>query len=136
MAVKKFSRAGLLLLITILLFWVWYWRAADYTSNAIAGTYRYAGNGETSTLVLKRDQTFQQELNRGGTSEHAQGTWHRFGESGVDFSKEFVPVAAVKAESDGYTRGEVRKVFLELVPVIVLGPDRDNGPTFHRSFFE
>ena len=135
MAVKRFSRAGLLLLIAILLFWTWYWRAADYSDNAIAGTYTYAGNGETSTLVLKRDQTFQQELNRGGTSEHAQGTWHRTGESGVDFSKEFVPVARVKAESDGYTHGEVRKIFLELVPVIVLGPDRDNGPRFHRSLF-
>ena len=135
MAVKRFSRAGLLLLLAILLFWTWYWRAADYTNNAIAGTYTYAGSGETSTLVLKRDQTFQQELNRGGASEHAQGTWRRYGESGIAFSKEFVPVATVKAESDGQTQGEVRKVFLELVPVIILGQDRNNGPRFHRSFF-
>ena len=135
MAVKRFSRAGLLLLIAILLFWLWYWRAADYTSNALAGTYTYAGNGETSTLVLKRDQTFQQQLNRDGASEHAQGSWRRYGESGVAFSKEFLPVSTVKAEPDGYTRGEVRRVFLELVPVIVLGPDRVNGPRFHGSFF-
>jgi hypothetical protein len=135
MAVKRFSRAGLLLLIAILLFWTWYWKAVDYSDNAIAGTYTYAGNGETSTLVLKKDQTFQQELNRGGTSEHAQGNWRRYGEGGIAFSKGFVPVATVKAESDGRMRGEVRKVFLELVPVIVLGPDRDNGPRFHRSFF-
>jgi hypothetical protein len=135
MAVKRFSRAGLLLLLAILLFWTWYWKAADYTYGAIAGTYSYSGNGESSTLVLKVDQTFQQELNRGGTSEHAQGTWHRYGEGGVDFSKEFLPVSTVKAESDGYTHGEVRKVFLEVVPVIILGPDRDNGPKFHRRFF-
>jgi len=135
MAVKKFSRAGLLLLIAILLFWTWYWKAADYTYTGIAGTYKYAANGETSTLVLRSDRTFQQERNRSGTSEHASGTWQRVGEGGIDLSKEFLAVSTVQAESDGFTHGEIRKVFLELIPVIVLGPDRDNGPRFHRSFF-
>ena len=91
--------------------------------------------GETSTLILGKDETFKQERNRSGKIEHAQGHWHRSGEGGIGFSKEFLPVGAVHAASDGVTYGEVQKSFFELVPSIVLGADRYDGPRFHREFF-
>ncbi len=137
MAVRKYSRAGLfLLLLALLLFWIWYWRAADYSYEAIVGTYAYSAHGETSQLVLNEDRTFLQERTLSGNTERAQGTWRRSGEGGVSFSKEFLPIGQVHPDSDGETYGEIKKVVLELIPSIVVGPDRENGPRFRKKLFE
>src|ERR1700733_14315567 len=83
--------AGLLLL--ILVFWVWYCVAADYSYGAVSGTYTLSLNGEMSTLILNKDRSFQQELSRDGKVERTQGSWRRLGEGGVVFSKEFLKVS-------------------------------------------
>jgi hypothetical protein len=63
---------GLLLL--ILVSWVWYSVAANYDYGAVAGTYSLRRTGEASTLVLKEDRSFQQELIRRGKIERAKGS--------------------------------------------------------------
>ncbi len=135
MKVPKFIRIAGWVFLLFAAFWIWYMVAADYSYSAVSGTYTFRLNGETSTLVLNKDQSFQQELKHHGKIEHVQGTWRRIGEGGVVFSKEFLSVSDVQAESDGSTYGEVQKDFFELIPSIVLGPDRDHGPRFHRKLF-
>jgi hypothetical protein len=51
---------------------------------------------ETSTLVLRPDHRFQQEISRAGKVERVQGSWRRIGEGGIVFSKEFLRVAGVE----------------------------------------
>jgi hypothetical protein len=52
------------LLISILV--IWYSVASDYSYDAVSGTYAFASNGEKSTLVLRKDLIFQQQLSRAG----------------------------------------------------------------------
>ena len=114
-------------------FSVWYMVAADYGYGAVSGTYKFRQDGETSTLVLKKDRTFVQERTRQGKTERAQGTWRRIGEGGVVFSPEFLKVTGQETRSDGQADGEVQKSFFQLIPSIVLGADRIRGPRFHRT---
>jgi hypothetical protein len=116
-------------------FCVWYMVAADFGYEAVSGKYRFQQGGESSTLLLDKDRTFLQDRNREGKIERAQGVWHRSGEGGIEFSKEFLSIGLIPPDSDGFTYGEVQKSFLELIPSIVLGPDRDHGPRFHRQMF-
>ena len=51
----------------------------DYGDSVISGTYHLAQNSETSTLVLKPDHSFQQELTKLGKVERATGTWRHIG---------------------------------------------------------
>jgi hypothetical protein len=46
---------------------LWYMVAADYGDGVASGTYHFANDDETSTLVLKPDHSFRQEL-----SEHSE----------------------------------------------------------------
>lgn len=123
--------AGLLLL--ILVSWVWYCVAADYSYGAVSGTYTLSLNGETSTLILSKDRGFQQELSRNGKVERTQGSWRRLGEGGVVFSKEFLKVSGQEVRPDGQADGEIRKR-LGLFPSIALNPD-PGGPVFRKKLF-
>jgi hypothetical protein len=64
-----FARLALGILLSIILFWVWYSVAADYGYSAVAGTYTLQQSGETSTLVLRPDRSFLQEVTRAGRVE-------------------------------------------------------------------
>ncbi len=88
---------------------------ADYGDSVTSGTYHLSQNGEASTLVLKPDHTFQQELSRLGKVERANGTWHRFGEGAISFSKEFLTVSGQELGQDGTSYGEIHKRFGFLV---------------------
>ena len=122
---------GLLLMIGV--FWVWYCVAADYSYGAVSGTYTLRLNGETSTLILDKDRTFQQELSRDGKVERAQGNWRRLGEGGVVFSKELLKVSGQEVRPDGQADGEVRKR-LGLFLSIAFNPD-PGGPVFRKKLF-
>jgi hypothetical protein len=115
-------------------FSVWYWFAADYSYGAVSGAYVYRSDDVTSTLVLKADRSFLQEVRLQGKVQRTQGSWTRVGEGGIDFSHEFLAVGGIYPESDGFTHGEVQKSFLDLIPSVVLGADREHGPRFHRQF--
>jgi hypothetical protein len=121
------------LLISVFCFW--YMVAADYGYGAVSGVYRFEKGGEASTLTLNKDRTFLQDRSSQGKTEKAQGVWHRSGEGRIEFSKEFLSIGQVSSDSDGFTYGEVQKNFLSLIPSIVVGPDREHGPRFHRRFF-
>ena len=135
MKVPKPVRIGGWIFLSFAVFSIWFMVAADYGYGAVSGTYTFRQGGESSTLTLRKDRTFRQKRDREGKIECAQGNWRRIGEGGVNFSKKFLPIGQIRAESDGSIYGEVQKSFLELIPSIVLGPDRYGGPRFHRELF-
>jgi hypothetical protein len=98
-------------------FVIWYSVAADYSDNVTSGTYHLAQNGETSTLVLMPDHSFQQELSREGNTKYAKGTWRRVGEGGIDFSNEFLVVSGQEPGPDGTDFGDIQKDFGFLVSI-------------------
>ena len=73
------ARAALGILLSIIIFWVWYSVAANYDYSALAGTYVFEGNGENCTLYLHPDRTFSQELIHSGEVLKSQGHWDRYG---------------------------------------------------------
>jgi hypothetical protein len=90
---------------------VWYSMASNYGEGVVSGAYNLAQNGEVSTLILKRDHSFQQELIRSGNVQRAAGTWRRIGESGIAFSKEFLLISGQEPGADGTTYGDIHKAF-------------------------
>jgi hypothetical protein len=90
-------------------FVLWYTIASDYGDGVTSGTYYLAQNGESSTLTLKVDHGFQQELRRAGKTEYATGTWRRVGEGGIEFSHEFLVVSGQELGADGTPHGEIHK---------------------------
>jgi hypothetical protein len=117
----------------VVLFFVWYSVAADYGYGAVTGSYSFGSNGEESTLVLRKDQSFQQEVKHDGRVERSQGTWRRIGEGGVVFSKEFLKLPGQVTRTNGEADGEVRKRF-GLFLSIGFNPD-PGGPVFHKRMF-
>jgi hypothetical protein len=121
-------------LILIVMLWVWYMVAADYGYGAVSGTYTLRREGESSTLVLWRDRSFQQQLSHAGEDIRSQGTWRRSGEGGIEFSKEFLKVSGQQSCFGGKPCGVVVKR-LGLFLSIRLGQDGD-GPIFRKKLFQ
>ncbi|MDQ2923956.1 MAG: hypothetical protein M3R43_00080 [Acidobacteriota bacterium] len=128
------------------LFVAWYSIAANYDYRALADTYLFRGNDETSTLFLKSDGTFQQQFSHDGRVEHATGTWHRSGMAGASFSIGFLRVPGVRtylenfpdhldgnADDDNAYYGRFEKV-LGVYPLLRMNANPP-GPTFHKTFF-
>jgi hypothetical protein len=99
------------LFVLVVCFVLWYSVASDYGDGVASGTYHLAENGETSTLVLKSDHSFQQELSEHGEVKRATGTWRRIGEGGIEFSKEFLLVSEQEPSADGTAYADMRKDF-------------------------
>ncbi len=128
---SKMKLVGGVLLMAVVVGVAWYSVAANYSYGAVSGTYSLRHDGEESTLVLKRDRSFQQELKHDGRVERSQGTWRRIGEGGVVLSKEFLKLPGQVTRADGQADGEVRKN-LGLFISIALAPD-PGGPVFHKK---
>lgn len=133
MRVPRFVKIVGWIFLTIAAFWIWYSIAADYSYGAVSGTYTLRRNAETATLVLTRDQRFQEDLLYRGKLLHAQGSWHRSGEGGIDFSSEFIKIPGEEFDASGVAYGYIYKR-LGLFLSIVLAPD-PGGPTFHKKLF-
>ena len=88
-------------LVLVVCFVVWFSVASDYGDSVASGTYHFARDRQTSTLILKPDHSFQQELSEHGEVKRANGAWHRVGEGGIEFSKEFLPVSGQEPGADG-----------------------------------
>ncbi|MFZ1086233.1 MAG: hypothetical protein WAN35_14810 [Terracidiphilus sp.] len=114
-------------------FWAWYMVAADYSYSAVSGTYVCRMNREKTILVLKEDHSFQEDISRQGKLLHAEGIWHRSGEGGIDFSKEFIKVSGEEVHANGTAWGYIYKSF-GLLFSITLAPD-PGGPRFHKKLF-
>jgi hypothetical protein len=127
------ARAAFGILLSILLFWVWYSVAANYDYGALAGTYVFDGSGEKCTLYLRPDRTFAQELSRSGEIQKSQGHWDRYGQAHVSFSNEFLKLSGEEMNADGQAHGQFDKT-LGIFPILVLAP-LPNGPQFHKKLF-
>ncbi len=128
-----FVRLALGILLSIVLFWIWYSVAANYDYGALAGTYVFHGDGETCALYLRPDRTFVQELNRSGDIQKSQGHWDRYGLSHMSFSNEFLKLSGEELNADGQAHGQFDKT-LGIFPTLTLAP-LPNGPQFHRKLF-
>jgi hypothetical protein len=99
-----------------LCFGFWYSVATDYSDGVVSGEYHLSENSETSKLILKRDHTFQQELNRSGSVQRAEGTWrHVSSYGGLAFSKEFLVVRGQELGANGLAYGDLNKL-LGIIP--------------------
>jgi hypothetical protein len=74
---KKSVRASIGFLLSFACFVLWGAAAMNYGDSVAVGKYRFNGNREISTLVLKPDHSFQHDLQIGGTKGHGEGTWRR-----------------------------------------------------------
>jgi hypothetical protein len=115
----------------VAVFCLWYSIASNYDYGALAGTYRFYGEGEKCILYLHADHTFQQEVTRSVETRKSQGTWHRYGESHVSFSGEFQVLPGENLNQSGEAHGQFEKV-MGLFPTLVLAPLPD-GPRFRRQ---
>lgn len=107
------------LLVLVVCFVLWYSVASDYGDGVASGTYHLAENGETSTLVLKPDHSFQQELSEHGEVKRATGTWRRIGEGSIEFSKEFLLVSGQEPGADGKAYADMHKDFGFFVSLVL-----------------
>lgn len=130
---SKMKLVGGAVLVAVVVGVVWYSIAANYDYGAVSGTYSLRNDRDESTLVLRKDRSFQQELKHDGKVERSQGTWRRVGEGGVVFSKEFLKLPGQVTRSDGEADGGIRKS-LGLFITITLAPD-PGGPVFHKKLF-
>ncbi|HZQ44449.1 MAG TPA: hypothetical protein VFA99_14435 [Acidobacteriaceae bacterium] len=143
---RKARIASLSFFVALFAFWGWWYVASNYDYSALAGTYAFRGDGVTSKLVLKSDQTFHQQVTIDGRTSTADGTWHRSGEAGVNFSIEFlrVPGAKTFVEEFGKRYGSIEdneffgyfEKFLGIYPPLHLYRVGElQGPVFHKQLF-
>jgi len=145
MALNRSARAALGTLLFFAAFTGWWVVASNYDYSALAGTYDYRKDGVASTLYLKKDGTFQQKLVAGDNVDSARGTWHRIGEGGVTFSKEFMrlpdqlsyldkfgPDTSGNKEADAEFGGHFEQI-LTLFPVLYVD-GKPNDLKFHKRF--
>lgn len=111
----------------------WYSIAANYDYGALSGTYTLNQGEESCTLYLRADQTFLERLNRAGSIQEAHGQWHRYGESHMSFSPEFLKLSGQELNASGQAHGQFEKA-LGIFPSLTLAPI-PNGPTFRRQYF-
>jgi hypothetical protein len=90
--VNKTTRNIILLFGLLGILAVWYVIATGYDYADLAGTYKVTLDERTCILKLNKDHTFIQELNHNGNTEMRYGTWRRYGQAHVSFSREFVPL--------------------------------------------
>jgi hypothetical protein len=121
---------AVLALLVLVLFIGWYTVAANYDYSALAGVYVLNQNGERCVLDLRSDRSFTEELTQPGNIQRAAGTWHRYGQAHVTFSREFLRVSGQELNASGEAHGQFEKS-LGSFPVLTLGP-LPNGPQFRK----
>ncbi len=102
-------------LLFVALFIGWFIIASDYGEAVTCGTYSLVQQDERSILTLRPDHTFAQQVNAPGQVRNAVGTWHRVGEGGVAFSKEFLALPGQELAPDGTSWADIEKKFGILV---------------------
>ncbi len=112
---KLFAQIARAISVFVVAFVCWYVIASDYGDAVTSGTYSLVHGGERSTLVLRPDHTFTQEVRTLGQVRQAVGAWHRSGEGGVELSKEFLALPGQEQASDGTSHADLEKRFGVLV---------------------
>jgi hypothetical protein len=121
---------GGLLLLICLIFAFWYVEAGNFSDSKMSGGYILQQGGETATLILGRDHSFQQTLDHSGAVRRAEGSWRVGGEGHIAFSREFLQVSGEEMSPVGQGYGQIENWF-GLVS-ITLAPN-PNGPRFHKK---
>ena len=105
-----------IVIVGLLCFGLWFAVASDYSDGVVSGTYHLTQNGETSTLILKPDHSFQQVLKQSNHVQQAEGTWRHVGAfGGIAFSKEFMAVTGQELGANGLSYGDLNKL-LGIIP--------------------
>src|SRR5450631_407503 len=102
-------------LLFVALYIGWFIVASDYSDAVTSGTYSLVQRDDRSTLLLRSDHTFTQEVRTPGQVRQAAGAWHRLGEGGVEFSKEFLALPGQVPAADGTSYADIEKRFGILV---------------------
>ena len=111
MAVKLIARAAVSVLLLAGIGICWFVIASDYSDAAASGTYRLAHDGVRSTLDLRPDHSFRQEVNDSSGIRRAEGTWRRVGEGGVSFSPDFLTLPGEQRGEDGTAFSDMERRF-------------------------
>jgi hypothetical protein len=122
---------GIILLICLVSAF-WYIEAGNFSDANVPGTYIAEQRDETSTLILRPDHTFQQELDSAGTVRRAHGRWSFFpsdSKGHIEFSKEFIVLSGQELNPDGTAFGQLENRFGLLSISIAPTP---GGPTFRK----
>jgi hypothetical protein len=122
-----------IILLIVAIFSFWYIEAENYSEGAMSGRYTFHHGAESSTLVLKPDHTFKQELVSAGITKHAEGSWRVIGLGHISFTREFLTVSGEEFCYEEPACGMVRNNFG--VVSFSLGLTPDIGPTFHKTWF-
>jgi hypothetical protein len=125
---------GVILLLVFLIYVFWYVEAGNFSDSNVPGTYVLQQNRERSTLILRADHSFQQQLDVEGRVSHASGSWDLFpadSQSHIEFSKEFLKLSGQELAPDGTAYGQLENMFGLLS--ITLAPN--DGPTFRKKWF-
>ena len=123
---------GVIFLFTIVIGVFWYWEGENFSVGTVSGTYDLKLSGEASTLVLRPDHSFQQELDSAGIVRRVEGSWRLSGEGHIAFSREFLQLSGEEMSPAGQAYGQIENWF-GLVS-ITLAPN-PNGPRFHKRLF-
>ena len=97
------------LIAAYLCFTIWFVLASDYSDHVVIGEYHLHNGQERSTLILRPNHTFAQQVSHTGRTEMVEGTWRLFFQDGIAFSKSFLSVCGQDRSSDGTAYGNVRK---------------------------
>ncbi len=127
---KRRVTVAVLPLLVVVLFIGWYSFAANYDYSALAGIYVRKENGQLCVLDLRSDRSFTEELTQSSDVQRAAGTWHRYGQAHVSFSREFLRVSGQELNASDEAHGQFGKN-LGLFPVLTLAP-LPNGPQFRK----
>ena len=113
--------------------WIlWYWEAGDFRDSAVSGIYAIQLNGVASTLVLRPDHSFQQEVDRAGTVRRTTGNWRVLGLGTIEFSGDFQKLPGQEMHVVGSAFGYLANWFG--VRSITLAPEA-SGPIFWKRLF-
>jgi hypothetical protein len=111
MAVKLVVRAAISVLLLVCIGICWFVIASDYSDAAASGTYRFAAHGMRSTLVLRPEHSFVQEVTDSSGTQRAEGTWRRVGMGGVSFSRDFLIFPGQQRSEDGTAFSDMQRRF-------------------------
>jgi hypothetical protein len=79
---------------------LWYGRTDPSPTSLIAGTYAGDEEGVPATLVMKNDDTFDQEVTHAGLARHAHGTWSVRENGDILFSRDFLKTSGESLTGD------------------------------------
>lgn len=105
----------------------------DYGDEVLTGNYVCRTEGQTYLLRINKDHTFRQAKIGTGVSVRSEGTWRRFCEAHVAFSKGMLALARQRTKPNGDSYGELDKT-LGIWPYIAVD-STTSAPIYRKTIF-